>query len=71
MDIRRKSYQHNKPKLLSPKAIRDLQEVFFLDYGIRITPEEAQADGLPFLRLMKHILKPVPVCKERNDYGKK
>lgn len=71
MDIRRKSYQQTKPTLLSSKAVRDLQKVFFLDYGIRITPQEAQARGLPFLKLMKHILKPIPNTNANKDYGNK
>jgi len=72
MDIRRKSYQFGKQSIaLSPNAIRDFQETYFLEYGIRLSPQEAQTLGLHFLQFMKHILKPIPTNDGQINYGKK
>ena len=71
MDIKRKSYPPRKQApVLSSKAIKDFQEAYFLDFGIKLTPEQAQSEGLPFLQLMKHLLKPIPISVERKNYEK-
>lgn len=72
MDIRRKSYQLSKQSVaLSPKAIRDFQEAYSLEYGIQLTPQQAQTLGLQFLQFMKHIMKPIPTNNGQYNYGKK
>ncbi len=70
MDTQRIHNQRRKrPQVLSVNAIKDLQQVFLLEKGIIITPEQAQLEGLRFLNFMKHIIKPIP--NGDTNYGKK
>ncbi len=71
MDIKRKSYSPHKPApVLSSKAIKDFQNVYFLEFGVHLTSRQAQTNGLRFLQFMKNILKPIPMNIEKKDYGK-
>ncbi len=69
MDTQRQKH-YKKTHTLSSKAIQDFQKACFLEFGIHITPQQAQTDGLRFLQFMKHILKPIPINIEKKDYGK-
>jgi len=70
MDTQRQKHYRKQARTLSPKAIQDFQKAYFLEFGIRITPQQAQTDGLRFLQFMKHILRPIPIRIERKNYGK-
>lgn len=66
-----RQYKHYKHKqTLSTKAVQDFQQAYFLEFGVHLTPQQAQTDGLRFLQFMKHILMPIPINIEKKDYGK-
>jgi hypothetical protein len=45
---------------LSQKAIKDLKEIYFREYGKAISDEEAQEIGQRLISLFKIIYRPIP-----------
>lgn len=70
MDTQRQYKHYKNKRTLSAKAIKDFQHAYFLEFGVHLTPQQAQTDGLRFLQFMKHILKPIPINTEQTVYGK-
>jgi len=55
METQRQKHYRKQARKLSQKAIQDFQKAYLLEYGVHITPQQAQTDGLRFLQFMKHI----------------
>jgi hypothetical protein len=70
METQRQFNNRKRTQTLSAKAIQDFQKAYFLEFGVHLTPQQAQTNGLRVLQFMKHILKPIPTNIEKKNYGK-
>lgn len=48
---------------LSDQAVEEYQEIYFKEYGERISKEEARIQGTKLANLFKIIYKPIPEAK--------
>lgn len=46
---------------LSQKAINDFKKIYFEDFKVKLTDEEANKKGLELLNFVKLIYKPIPI----------
>lgn len=72
MDIENKSNQHNLPvsKIplrLSSSAIKEFQALYFKEFQIKISVQEADRLGMNLLRLFSAVYKPI----RKTDYANK
>lgn len=49
---------------LSRKAIDDFKKIYFEEFKVELTDEEANVKGLDLLNFMKLIYKPIPISTE-------
>lgn len=49
---------------LSKKAIEDFKKIYFAEFKVRLTDEEADMKGLKLLNFIKLIYKPIPISTE-------
>lgn len=49
---------------LSNKAIDDFKKIYFEEFRVKITDEQADAKGLKLLNFIKLIYKPIPISTE-------
>jgi len=55
---------------LSKEAIKEFKEIYYKEFGERISDEEAQEMGASLLSLFKIIYRPVPKVGEQNPEDK-
>ena len=63
--LRRESIPVNKNMQLSRKAIDDFKKIYFEEFKIELTDEEANKKGVELLEFIKLIYKPIPISPEK------
>ena len=53
--------------MLSPKAVKEFQEIYFKEYGEMLAFEEATARAENFLRFFKAVVKPSTIKDSYNE----
>lgn len=56
---------------LSKEAIKEFKEIYYKEFGERISDDKAQEMGTNLLLLFKIIYRPVPEAKEQNAVNEK
>jgi hypothetical protein len=52
---------------LSKQAIDDFKKIYFSEYGVHLTDEQAHEVALRFLRNMKIVYRPIPLDAVKED----
>jgi hypothetical protein len=62
--LKREFIPGNKDMQLSKKAIDDFKKIYFEEFKVELSDEEANVKGLELLNFIKLIYKPIPISTE-------